>query len=117
MEQITQPRTANVESKMSPALDGMFISQQIYLYCFKSLFIDIRLFVNLVISRDFGKLSFVVFVSIFSGNVVGYHVTLPCQSCIRSCNNGHFWMFHSSAVIPVERLDQTGLLPSICHSS
>lgn len=42
------------------------------------------------------------------GNVVGYHVTLPCQSCIRSCNNGHFWMFHSSAVHPVERLDQTG---------
>ena len=25
-------------------------------------------------------------------------------------------MFHSSAVIPVERLDQTGLLPTICHS-
>lgn len=74
----------------------------------KSLFIDIPSFVNLVISRAFGILSFVVFVSIFSGNVVGYHVTLPCQSCIRSCNNGHFWMFHSSAVIPVERLDQTG---------
>lgn len=49
------------------------------------------------------------FVLIFSGNVVGYHVTLPCQSCIRSCNNGHFWMFHSSAVHPVERLDQTGM--------
>lgn len=43
------------------------------------------------------------------GNVVGYHVTLPCQACIRSCNNGHFWMFHSSAVTPVERLDQTGI--------
>ncbi|XP_068714572.1 protein FAM72B-like [Montipora capricornis] len=43
------------------------------------------------------------------GNVVGYHVTLPCKSCISSCNNGHFWMFHSSAVIPVERLDQTGI--------
>ena len=53
--------------------------------------------------------SYALFVFIFSGNVVGYHVTLPCQSCIRSCNNGHFWMFHSSAVHPVERLDQTGI--------
>ena len=52
---------------------------------------------------------YTAFVLIFSGNVVGYHVTLPCQSCIRSCNNGHFWMFHSSAVHPVERLDQTGM--------
>ncbi|XP_015774614.1 PREDICTED: protein FAM72A-like [Acropora digitifera] len=43
------------------------------------------------------------------GNVVGYHVTLPCKSCITSCNNGHFWMFHASAVIPAERLDQTGI--------
>lgn len=55
-------------------------------------------------------LPYAMLVSIFSGNVVGYHVTLPCQSCIRSCNNGHFWMFHSSAVFPVDRLDQTGKL-------
>ncbi|KAK2547988.1 Protein FAM72A [Acropora cervicornis] len=31
------------------------------------------------------------------------------DSCITSCNNGHFWMFHASAVIPAERLDQTGI--------
>lgn len=60
----------------------------------------------LLVTSDF--FSYTLFVFIFSGNVVGYHVTLPCQSCIRSCNNGHFWMFHSSAVHPVERLDQTG---------
>ncbi|KAI8918764.1 FAM72 protein-domain-containing protein, partial [Entophlyctis helioformis] len=27
------------------------------------------------------------------GNVVGYHVTQPCGSCLEACNNGHFWMF------------------------
>lgn len=44
-----------------------------------------------------------------SGCVVGYHVTLPCQSCLTSCNNGHFWMFHSTCVDPSERLDDTGM--------
>ncbi|XP_032648423.2 protein FAM72A [Chelonoidis abingdonii] len=29
------------------------------------------------------------------GNVVGYHVIAPCKPCLLSCNNGHFWMFHS----------------------
>ena len=43
-----------------------------------------------------------------SGCVVGYHVTLPCQSCLTSCNNGHFWMFHSTCVDPSERLDDSG---------
>ncbi|XP_065909154.1 protein FAM72B-like [Dysidea avara] len=39
------------------------------------------------------------------GNIVGYHVMLPCHPCLKSCNNGHFWMFHSACVQPHERLD------------
>ncbi|XP_003382986.1 PREDICTED: protein FAM72A-like [Amphimedon queenslandica] len=42
------------------------------------------------------------------GCMVGYHVTVPCHSCLRSCNNGHFWMYHSNSVRPSERLDSTG---------
>ncbi|KAI8905118.1 protein FAM72, partial [Gorgonomyces haynaldii] len=42
------------------------------------------------------------------GNVVGYHVTTPCSKCLESCNNGHFWMFLSEGVSPVERFDATG---------
>ncbi|KAI8820957.1 FAM72 protein-domain-containing protein [Fimicolochytrium jonesii] len=30
------------------------------------------------------------------GNVIGYHVTQPCEPCMEACNNGHFWMFHIS---------------------
>ena len=26
------------------------------------------------------------------GNVIGYHVTQPCEPCMDACNNGHFWM-------------------------
>lgn len=47
-------------------------------------------------------------ISISSGCVVGYHVILPCSSCLTSCNNGHFWMFHSDVTYPLERLDSTG---------
>ncbi|KAH0507276.1 Protein FAM72A [Microtus ochrogaster] len=43
------------------------------------------------------------------GNIVGYHVIVPCSSCLLSCNNGHFWMFHSQAVYGVNRLDSTGV--------
>lgn len=42
------------------------------------------------------------------GTVAGYHVTLPCRSCLQSCHNGHFWMFHSGKVSALERLDKTG---------
>jgi hypothetical protein len=42
------------------------------------------------------------------GNVVGYHVTQPCDSCLDSCNNGHFWMFHLEGVVPSERPDSSG---------
>jgi hypothetical protein len=40
-----------------------------------------------------------------SGNVIGYHVTQPCDTCMDSCNNGHFWMFLSEGVASVDRLD------------
>lgn len=33
---------------------------------------------------------------------------LPCRSCLGSCNNGHLWMFHSSAVQAYDTLDHTG---------
>ncbi|KAJ3045288.1 Protein fam72a [Rhizophlyctis rosea] len=41
------------------------------------------------------------------GNVVGYHVTQPCEKCLDACNNGHFWMFLSDGVQPIERLDHS----------
>jgi len=43
------------------------------------------------------------------GNVVGYHVTQPCDSCMDACNNGHFWMFHTDEVSSSERRDHTGM--------
>ena len=43
-----------------------------------------------------------------SGNVVGYHVTQPCEVCMSACNNGHFWMFHNDSVKAKERMDSTG---------
>ncbi|XP_002740308.1 protein FAM72A-like [Saccoglossus kowalevskii] len=42
------------------------------------------------------------------GNIVGYHVILPCTPCMQSCNNGHFWMFHSTATYALDRVDNTG---------
>ncbi|CAO3570794.1 unnamed protein product [Mortierella alpina] len=38
------------------------------------------------------------------GNVIGYHITQPCQQCLRAPNNGHFWMFHTEGVVGQERL-------------
>ena len=38
------------------------------------------------------------------GNVIGYHITQPCQQCLRAPNNGHFWMFHTDGVVGQERL-------------
>ncbi|KAG0254837.1 Protein fam72a [Mortierella polycephala] len=37
------------------------------------------------------------------GQVAGYHVTQPCSDCLRDQNNGHFWMFYSSAVFHYKR--------------
>lgn len=46
---------------------------------------------------------------LISGNVLGYHITQPCQQCMESCNNGHLWMFHTEAVTSEERLDPEGM--------
>ncbi|KAL5014668.1 hypothetical protein ScPMuIL_008938 [Solemya velum] len=42
------------------------------------------------------------------GNIVGYHVRMPCRDCLQSCNNGHLWMYHRKVVMPRERLDRKG---------
>lgn len=42
------------------------------------------------------------------GSVVGYHVLVPCKTCMCSCNNGHYWMFHSSCVVPCGRTSADG---------
>ncbi|KAI9164417.1 hypothetical protein H9P43_008268 [Blastocladiella emersonii ATCC 22665] len=39
------------------------------------------------------------------GNAVGYHVTTPCSSCLKQCNNGHFVMFNSDGVVAHDRAD------------
>lgn len=39
------------------------------------------------------------------GNVLGYHVSQPCERCLDAKNNGHFWMFYSETVQPSERSD------------
>ncbi|KAI7907325.1 uncharacterized protein BX663DRAFT_426497 [Cokeromyces recurvatus] len=33
-----------------------------------------------------------------TGNVVGYHVNMPCKSCQSQPNSGHSWMFRNSAI-------------------
>ncbi|ORZ02825.1 FAM72 protein-domain-containing protein [Syncephalastrum racemosum] len=35
------------------------------------------------------------------GNVVGYHVNVPCKTCLSQPNNGHYWMFRSADVRPL----------------
>ncbi|OWF49383.1 protein FAM72A-like [Mizuhopecten yessoensis] len=42
------------------------------------------------------------------GNVVGYHIRMPCIKCIKSCNNGHMWMFYRHAITPKDRLNTQG---------
>ncbi|XP_013787604.1 protein FAM72A-like isoform X1 [Limulus polyphemus] len=42
------------------------------------------------------------------GNLVGYHVIQPCSDCLSDCNNGHLWMFHTSAIKPHMRLNSKG---------
>ncbi|KAI8326545.1 hypothetical protein GQ54DRAFT_319159 [Martensiomyces pterosporus] len=39
------------------------------------------------------------------GNEIGYHITQPCAECLKACNNGHFWMFLTESVYPVEMKD------------
>jgi hypothetical protein len=40
------------------------------------------------------------------GNVLGYHVSQPCERCLMARNNGHFWMFYSEVVEAGERQDR-----------
>lgn len=42
------------------------------------------------------------------GNVVGYHVSMPCRPCLEAQNNGHYWMFYRSATQPQPRLNAEG---------
>ncbi|KAI8880202.1 hypothetical protein K501DRAFT_255391 [Backusella circina FSU 941] len=35
-----------------------------------------------------------------TGNVVGYHVNVPCKLCLSQPNNGHYWMFRSRDISP-----------------
>lgn len=41
------------------------------------------------------------------GNVLGYHVSQPCDRCLEAKNNGHFWMFYSETIKSYERPDPT----------
>ncbi|KAI8139813.1 FAM72 protein-domain-containing protein [Fennellomyces sp. T-0311] len=36
------------------------------------------------------------------GNVVGYHVNVPCKVCLSQPNNGHYWMFRSADIKPYQ---------------
>ncbi|KAJ3413702.1 Protein fam72a [Chytridiales sp. JEL 0842] len=44
------------------------------------------------------------------GNIVGYHVTMPCSKCLDACNNGHMWMFSSDGVQSSERMEGSKVL-------
>ena len=57
------------------------------------LFWNVYTFVMIVI------VSLICFRVSCSGNEVGYTVVLPCQRCLQAPNNGHMWIFYSSAVI------------------
>lgn len=39
------------------------------------------------------------------GNVLGYHVSQPCERCLDAKNNGHFWMFYAETITASERRD------------
>eukprot|EP00049_Salpingoeca_infusionum_P006994 m.113829 g.113829 ORF g.113829 m.113829 type:complete len:207 (-) comp13528_c0_seq2:162-782(-) len=45
------------------------------------------------------------FACLSCGEIIGYHVVEPCEKCLRSCNNGHLWMFHGDTVIGSDRVD------------
>ena len=38
-------------------------------------------------------------------------MTQPCETCLDSCNNGHFWMFLSDSVSSTDRADPSGDRP------
>ncbi|KAI7830733.1 protein FAM72 [Gamsiella multidivaricata] len=39
------------------------------------------------------------------GNVIGYHITQPCEKCLNADNNGHLWLFHPEYVFSAPRKD------------
>ncbi|KAI7835106.1 protein FAM72 [Kickxella alabastrina] len=51
------------------------------------------------------------------GNEIGYHITQPCSECLKACNNGHFWMFLTESVYPVELKDPKNCtaIAWLCH--
>ena len=64
--------------------------------------------VNITVSFLSHFSGYCIILSHFSGNVVGYHVKQPCVPCLQSQNNGHYWMFYRSSVIPGSRLTKEG---------
>lgn len=48
------------------------------------------------------------------GNVLGYHVSQPCERCLEAKNNGHFWMFYSDTIWARERMDLSQSGKAIC---
>lgn len=49
-----------------------------------------------------------IYLLFFSGNVLGYHVSQPCDRCLEARNNGHFWMFCSEGITSAERMHFDG---------
>ncbi|KAF7683223.1 Protein FAM72B [Astathelohania contejeani] len=45
----------------------------------------------------------------FCGNIIGYHITQPCEYCLKSKNNGHLWMFDTKAITTEKRYCQLGI--------
>ena len=62
----------------------------------------------------FGHKHYSIMYFVYSGNVVGYHVSKPCRSCLEAQNNGHYWMFYRQAILPYQRLNVEG--KNCCNS-
>ena len=84
--------TVPAASVTVPALDGEFF--------FLLTHVELDWWLLYVLMYDM----FSFYLSFISGQVAGYHVTQPCSDCLKDQNNGHFWMFYSSAVIHYKRL-------------
>ena len=40
------------------------------------------------------------------GNLLGYHIEQPCNSCLSSSNNGHFWILFQSSINLIQRINE-----------
>lgn len=49
-----------------------------------------------------------------SGNIVGYHVNVPCKVCLSQPNNGHYWMFRSADIKPFAIKFERKFCNSLC---